>query len=1038
MQANYAEGSFYAGTQDPVNTNYFVVTGIARGAQGRYILLVPNIPQNVVTVRIYPQGIGDTYPNDVFNSVFGFYQQPEYGFAPALNGTYFDVPTSDFTNGQYIIPVAQMPYYGDYNVICRALDANNDPGPASSAYNVGQPVAEDVDLAFIPFLDATEQIKENAVFQLETADKNGAFSFTVNNPYGNPTDVSFPPNYVYAGFLFPYDYGSPYFNYAFLDPFKPFEDNYFYRNFVYANTNLNTDGSLASGVYYDASSFPPIQIPNLTLFSFPEFDFVSTGNTNDLQPQMSATANQWLYTAYEPASPSQGNIGISKSGTNLFLNGGKSNVFGLTYQSAKRIYGNGTLHTDTLNSGGGSIPDVGYPEYFYGQVTPPQLQPTGYFFAIPNQDYLPGHAGFNPNNPTNSMMVTAVAQSLQVGAWAKEQLVNGASGKTAYVQQYFDKAYLADSNGNFNTNTPTGILSEYGEFFPTAAGKTFLTTKPVGTNQGLLAVNTFALAADVNHDGVIDTTFGGPDFTTAAHPFRFWVNNGYDGVGGDFPVEGATPPNYSLGTITCPRDLENFARLWICGMPSLTNNWQVTLSWANVSSGNPGINLYNSVETNGGTGYLTDTNIAAMQSTFTITGGSPPAYSISGAGATIGRLTNGVTLIFQASYFTNGGNYHFLFEGSGVGSGELALTLSDGSGNPILQTGLWLDLHDIKDFYEMARATNVTSTVPPSSLISQFQPLKTISAAPNETKQMIVFVHGINNTDFNVQDSAETMYKRLYWSGYNGRLAAFRWPCGYLPFENTWYPFEYNESEFWAYKSAPAFKGYLNFLRNRPDLSGYEINIIAHSQGNAVASEALSEGAPFDNYILTQGAVPAHCYDGNAPALQVLLNAEAATPTPYAAPIGGYNQCWANISGNLIDYYNTNDFALASGTTLGLQSNWVANQAGYKPEAFAGGPSYIYYPSNHTAVAYYNFSSYTVTDFQESRSMVARSRTSAVGAQGGLGGVLNSSASVDLLGTFGFGKTREEHSAEFSRPIQTVWGYYDQVLRSFRIQPITR
>jgi hypothetical protein len=70
--------------------------------------------------------------------------------------------------------------------------------------------------------------------------------------------------------------------------------------------------------------------------------------------------------------------------------------------------------------------------------------------------------------------------------------------------------------------------------------------------------------------------------------------------------------------------------------------------------------------------------------------------------------------------------------------------------------------------------------------------------------------------------------------------------------------------------------------------------------------------------------------------------------------------------------------------------------------------------------------------------MVARSRTSAVGAQGGLGGVLNSSASVDLLGTFGFGKTREEHSAEFSRPIQTVWGYYDQVLRSFRIQPITR
>ena len=77
-----------------------------------------------------------------------------------------------------------------------------------------------------------------------------------------------------------------------------------------------------------------------------------------------------------------------------------------------------------------------------------------------------------------------------------------------------------------------------------------------------------------------------------------------------------------------------------------------------------------------------------------------------------------------------------------------------------------------------------------------------------------------------------------------------------------------------------------------------------------------------------------------------------------------------------------------------------------------------------------------MTDWQESRAMAARSHTSAVGAQGGLGGVISSS--VDLNASFGFGNTRPEHSAEFSRPIQTVFGYYDDVLSSFGIQTITR
>jgi hypothetical protein len=174
--------------------------------------------------------------------------------------------------------------------------------------------------------------------------------------------------------------------------------------------------------------------------------------------------------------------------------------------------------------------------------------------------------------------------------------------------------------------------------------------------------------------------------------------------------------------------------------------------------------------------------------------------------------------------------------------------------------------------------------------------------------------------------------------------------------------------------------------------------------------------------------------------LQSLLNAESVYPTPFYPTNGGYNGYFSGISGNLINFYNTNDYALASGTWNGLQANWVADQISQKPEdyGYRGGQTYSYYPSTFTTSAGYSFSDYTVTDPYEIMSQVARSRTSAVGAQANVGGVINSAASVDLLADFGFGNSRAEHSAEFSRPIQTVWDYYDAVLTAFKLQHVSR
>jgi hypothetical protein len=510
---------------------------------------------------------------------------------------------------------------------------------------------------------------------------------------------------------------------------------------------------------------------------------------------------------------------------------------------------------------------------------------------------------------------------------------------------------------------------------------------------------------------------------------RFWVNNGYSGVMGNAQVIGGVLPNYSFGNITSQRDLENFARLWICGLPALPagQGYTVTLNWQS-ASGNPAINLYNSVETNGGTGYLTDTNIAAQQSALTFSGGSPYSYQVTGMGAAIAQVANGTTFTFPASYFTNSANKYFLFEGAGIGSGQLTLTISK-NGNYIAQTGVWLDLHDVKDFYELARATNVTSGLPPSSLVSQVQVIRPVPAAQDESKQIVVFVHGINNTDFDAQDSTETIFKRLYWSGYHGRVAEFKWPCAFLPFDNTLSPFNFDLGEFYAWKSAAAFKSYLSYLTNR--FGGYQLDILAHSQGNIVASEAIKQGAPFDNYILSQGAVPAHCYDTGVPFQQKFLTAETNSPTPLYTTNGGYHGYFASLTGNLINFYNTNDYALAQGTWFGLQANWEADQVSQKPDSFSYrfGQNYSYDPSSGASKAVnFNFTYYTVTDPQEIMSMVARSRTRAIGAEDHASGVINTSASVDLRVTFGFGNTRDEHSAQFTRPIQSVLGYYQTIL----------
>ena len=204
--------------------------------------------------------------------------------------------------------------------------------------------------------------------------------------------------------------------------------------------------------------------------------------------------------------------------------------------------------------------------------------------------------------------------------------------------------------------------------------------------------------------------------------------------------------------------------LWNAGAFVFSKQLSVNLTWQNVGSGSPSINIYRACETNGGIGYLTDSATAAIQTNAT--------YGT----ALYGIVTNGSTFWFPLNEFTNAGDHHYLFEGAGVGSGQLVMTFHK-TATPSLKRRQWLDLHDIKDFYERAVITNNMSGAISnwSSTIQKGAAGFIANLLGNDTN-LIVFVHGFNVDNDDWLDDSDTVFKRLYWAGYQGKFTSVSWP----------------------------------------------------------------------------------------------------------------------------------------------------------------------------------------------------------------------------------------------------------------------
>jgi hypothetical protein len=695
---------------------------------------------------------------------------------------------------------------------------------------------------------------------------------------------------------------------------------------------------------------------------------------------------------------------------------------------------------------------------------------------------LPGQDAFSTDLPDNTNnLVAGFGQTNSFVGYAKQQLLNGYPGVYSYLGQYFDHASQMDNNGNVTTNS-AGTISPYGVFVPTAVGPVALVTMTNwGENvHGTGVVQVVKLVLDVNHDGTMDLTFDGPDNTSPNTPYVFWANNNFDRWAydvndstsymddvfiGSNPGTSVPEPDcnysnqlangYSYRAIPCTRDLQDFTRLWVCGITTnLLNNLPygsvVTLSWGDVgnpNSGNPTIDLFTAADTDGGLGFQTNETVATTQ----INAVQSPY---------LGRLGPGQSIPLS-SFDTNGnptwlGNY-FIWCGVSNGTGGLTLTVADGNGYVLAQTTTYIQIMDIKQMYERW-TVGESSQMPPMSaaILAPDYPTNSMTASfqylqpPNTNTPYILFVHGWNLASWEKDRFAESAFKRLYWQGYQGRFGSFRWPTD-NGFYGLWQIIatnrnekdNFDSSEYQAWQSA---QGLLNKLNNLNSEYPGHVYMLAHSMGNVLANEALrlaGNKQVVNTYVASQAAVTAHTYDTNVPNYSFVYYAYGAplslspdTPNIYGNWFAGNG----GAAGAIVNFCNTNDYALS-------RSVWQLNELlkpdrsvlegtdiwtyGYNGTVNDPPPWNNFYKQDTNSTTY-DFNIFTsLNNHYEVMAFDAQPYTTALGATPV---VRNVTRNVSLMGIWPSdpsGKNYSQHfwhSAEFEGDYPQQQGYWSELL----------
>lgn len=406
--------------------------------------------------------------------------------------------------------------------------------------------------------------------------------------------------------------------------------------------------------------------------------------------------------------------------------------------------------------------------------------------------------------------------------------------------------------------------------------------------------------------------------------------------------------------------------------------------------------------------------------------------------------------VLEASPTGVGGT--FIFEGTSEGRTRLRIALRDPDGVEVASQEVALDLHELRSMYGSAEGTFdgfvegdgetfEEHLRPPYKFTSGYvaadhqvgfvrteQPLAGLTENPSA--DLIVFVHGCCIDAASDATISDTTFKRLWWQGYRGRFARFRWPS--IPsFPNP--PGRYDEEEFRAWIYGQAFKSYVATMRR--ELPGHRIHVVAHSVGNVMVSEAIKRGAKIDHYVLSQAAVGAGIYDTRDELLDPRLTDGALRP---AASYAGYFRRMKKKNPGLwmVNFFNDQDGALEGFFRIGSikLEGWVTDQRS-KPAGssffLADTPASSQYLFDGMDAHFTDGDSqyYLVADPAEKRAFASRPKTKAVGAEGRTRGPVD--CAVDIGKALLLDNLPTDHGAQFDKANQDVHTYYALLLQAF-------
>ncbi len=205
-----------------------------------------------------------------------------------VNDGYFEILAASITNGVCELPNSQVPPYFAYNFWVQTVRSNG----VNSAWTASNPEPfGTTNSACLPFLDDRRQLKDNLTFLLRAAGNNGAFAFTVNEGTEGwylPPVFTWPTNYVYADF---YDWTFIESQYSFaIDDLLPLHQNYFYRNFLFDSTKLDSDGFLNTG----CTESNLVSITNYPTYYFNAASFIAA--TNPVVPSLFRSSRNVLFS----------------------------------------------------------------------------------------------------------------------------------------------------------------------------------------------------------------------------------------------------------------------------------------------------------------------------------------------------------------------------------------------------------------------------------------------------------------------------------------------------------------------------------------------------------------------------------------------------------------------------------------------------------------------------------------------------------------------------------------------------------------------